>query len=394
MKLNYPDLKELSKRIALCLLLMYAGWYLKGRISPQGGMPQMGEVYILAQKAVTKDVTVANEKISYIEAINEVSLLPKVTGTVKKVMFVEGSLVKAGDVLFEIDPLKYQAAYDLAKARLDSAKAQYVKAERDYNRQVKLSREKFASKATFDTAESLYLQSKAAVEEAQANLDVATIDLENTKVTAPISGKISKAFVTQGNYVVASNIVLARIVQTNPIRISFSLTDKELAAIQKKGYKKEELNARIKLSTGDIINEQVRETFTDNVINPSTATVSVYADVDNSDNRLIPGNYVQTSISDNKPTYSLVVPQSALNQDQEGAFVYIAKVIPEKSSENELHGIAEQRRVVLGSATADNEQVILSGLTDGEMVITQGTIKIQNNSPIKIGVIENIKEGK
>lgn len=390
MKIKYPDLIFIAKRIGICVLLIAVGWYLKGRLSPSGnaGMYGMGEVYILAQKAQNKDVAAFNNKISYIEAINEVNLLSQVTGAVENILFEEGSLVKEGDVLFEIDPSKYQAAFDLAKARLDSANANFVKAERDYNRQVKLSDQKFASKATFDMAESAYLQAKAAVEEAKANLDIATIDLDNTKVRSPISGKIGKALVTKGNYVVASQVVLAKIVQVNPVRISFSMTDKEYAAIKKQGYKKEDLTARITLATGDVITEKVVDTFLDNSVNPTTATLSVYADVANDAAMLIPGNYVQSAISDNEPVYSVVVPQTAVNYDKDGAFIYVAKINQEKSSENELHGVAEQRRVVLGETLNGSEQIILSGLSEGDLVVVQGNIKIQNNSPIKIGLLE------
>ncbi|MBQ8482044.1 MAG: efflux RND transporter periplasmic adaptor subunit [Alphaproteobacteria bacterium] len=390
MKINYPNLKEVSKKIALFILCVAIGWYLKGRLSPSGQSMGygMGEVYILAQKAQTKDISSSNNKISYIEAINEVNLLPQVTGTVENILFEEGSIVKEGDVLFEIDPSKYQAAFDLAKAKLDSAQANLVKAERDYNRQVKLSDEKFASKATFDMSESAYLQAKAAVEEAKANLDVATIDLDNTKVVAPISGKVGKALVTKGNYVVASNVVLAKIVQINPIRISFSLTDKEMAALQTKNYKAEDLTAQVILPTGETIREKVVATFFDNAVNSSTATLSVYADVANEAHRLIPGNYVQSAISDNKPVHSVVIPQSAINYDKDGAYIYIAKVNSDKSQENDLHGIAEQRRIVLGDTITGSDQAVISGLKEGELVVIQGNVKIQNNSQIKIGLVE------
>lgn len=390
MKINYPNLISLSLRIFVFCLFVAFGWYLKGRLSPAAGMNPfgMGEVYILAKNAERQDISSFNSKISYVESINEVNLLPEVTGTVDNVLFEEGSLVNEGDVLFEIDPAKYQAAYDLAKAQLDSAKANLVKAERDYNRQVKLSDEKFASKATFDMAESAYLQAKAAVEVAAANLDLAAIDLNHTKVTAPISGKIGKALVTKGNYVVASSIVMAKIVQINPVRISFSLNDKEMASLQQENRNTDELNARITLPDGDVINEKVVSIFYDNAVNANTATLSVFADVANISNRLIPGNYVQSAISDNKPVYAIVVPQTAVNYDTDGAFVYIAKVNPETSKENELHGIAEQRRVVLGDVLENSQQVIAKGLSEGETVVVQGNIKIQNNAPIKIGLLQ------
>lgn len=390
MKIKYPNLVEIAKKLLIFALFVAIGWYLKGRLSPSVGMGGygMGEVYILAKPAETKNISAFDNKISYIEAINEVTLLPKVTGTVEKVLFEEGSMVKAGDVLFEIEPSKYQAAYDLAKARLDSAKANLVKAERDYNRQVKLSNEKFASKATFDTAESAYLQAKAAVDEASANLDSATVDLNYTKVTAPIDGKIGKAYVTKGNYVVASGVKLAKIVQVNPIRISFSLTDKEMASLQQREYNNDELVANITLPTGETIEEKVVSTFFDNSVNASTATLSVFADVANEDLRLIPGNYVQSAITDNKPVYAVVVPQTSINYDNEGAYVYVAKINNDTSKENDWHGIAEQRRVVLGDTIGSSEQSVLKGLNEGELIVVQGNVKIQNNSPIKIGLLE------
>lgn len=388
MKIKYPNLIELSKKIALFILCVSIGWYLKGRLSPAPNMMGYGgEVYVLAQAAHEKDVAPFNDKISYIESINEVSILPQVTGTVEKVLFEEGSLVEEGQVLFEIDPVKYQAAYELAKAKLDSAKANFVKAERDYNRQVKLSQEKFASKATFDTSESAYLQAKAAIEEAQAGLDVAQKDLAETKVTAPISGKIGKALVTKGNYVVASSVVLAKIVQVDPVRISFSLTDKEVASLQQKDYADKDLEMRITLATGETISENVVNKFIDNAVNTNTATITVYADVANKAGRLIPGNYVQTAITDNEPDMKVVVPQTAINYDKDGAYVYVAKINPETSKENDWHGVAEQRRVVLGDAINGSEQAVIQGLDKDEKVIVQGNVKIQNGSPIKVGIL-------
>ena len=389
MKISYPDLKVISKRIAIVLLCMAAGWYLKGRFSPSGsGFPMGGEVYVLAQKAETKDITPINSKISYVEPINDVNLLPKVTGTIEKVLFKEGSLVKEGDVLFEIEPDKYQAAFDLARAKLDSAKANLVKAERDYNRQLKLSDQKFASKATFDMAESAYLQAKAAVEEAKAGLDVATLDLDYTKVKAPITGKIGKALVTVGNYVVASSQPLAKIVQVNPMRISFALTDKEAVEVAEANYSPENLTARINLPTAKIIDEEIVNIFIDNKVNAATATVSVFVDVDNSEGILIPGNYVQTAIITGKTQQAVTVSQTAINYDGQGAFVYVVKVIKEKSTDTEVHGVAEQRRVELGDVVNETEQVILSGLNDNELIVVQGSVKLQNNSPVKIGIIK------
>ena len=103
MKINYPDLKQLSKKIVVFLLCVSIGWYLKGRLSPSAGMAGFGqgETYVLVQKSKLQDVTSVDNKISYVEAINEADILTKVTGTIEKVLFKEGSVVNQGDILFE-----------------------------------------------------------------------------------------------------------------------------------------------------------------------------------------------------------------------------------------------------------------------------------------------------
>ena len=212
MRVSKPQKSVIIKNVAWFLVCVGIGWYLKARLSPNYNMAgmQQGTPYVLVQEVKSQDVTKVDNHIAHVEAINSVNLQPQVSGTVDEVLFKEGSFVKAGDDLFIIDQDRYKATVKLREAELASAKANLTEAERNYKRQITLSKQNIASKATFDAAESAYLQGKAAVQQAEANLELAKIDMDYTTVKAPISGYIGKALVTKGNYVTASSQVLAK----------------------------------------------------------------------------------------------------------------------------------------------------------------------------------------
>ena len=192
-KINNKTIFRKTLILALCVA---AGWFLKSRLTPQ--MPNMaamggGTPYVLTKQVSQTNIAPKKSYIGHVEAIKSVNLKPQVTGYVEKVLFQEGSLVNEGDILFIIEQKRYLANVELRQAELDSAKANLVRAERDYKRQKSLSKENYASKATLDTSESAYLQAKAAVAQAQANLELAKIDLDYTEIKAPITGYIGKA---------------------------------------------------------------------------------------------------------------------------------------------------------------------------------------------------------
>jgi RND family efflux transporter MFP subunit len=312
--------------------------------------------------------------------MNSVDLLPQVSGTVDEVLFQEGSFVNKGDVLFVIDQDRYAAVLSQREAELASAKANLTEAQRNYNRQIKLTKESIASKATFDSAESAYLRAKAAVQQAEANLSLAKIDMDHTRITAPISGYIGKALVTQGNYVPASSQVLARIVQVNPIRVTFSLTDKEFLNL-KQIYdvdRNAKFQARLTLPDGSIKTEDFKSRFADNEVNSSTATVSIFADFDNADEKLLPGNYIQIALIKDNPEQNVVIPQASLAQDEHGYYTYVV----------DDNNTAIERRLVLG-AVIGAEQVVTSGLTAGEKVIVQGLQKVRNGMPVNAALVRS-----
>ncbi|MBO5038341.1 MAG: efflux RND transporter periplasmic adaptor subunit [Alphaproteobacteria bacterium] len=362
---------------AAILLAAVAGCHFYGQKNAQGGMPAIN-----VTSAVAEEIEINNPKtyVALVEAINSVDVVAKVSGSLDKVNFKEGGYVTKDEPLFVIDKDRYQANYNLAAAQLESAKANLTKTERDFKRQKQLSAKNIASKATFDSAESAYLQAKAAVAQAEAQLELAKIDLDNTEVKAYIDGFIGKTKVTVGNYVNASAEPLARVVQVNPIRIAFSLTDKEFLEMKAAGER--DLNdfvVNIELASGEIFSEKLDKVFANNEINMGTATVAVYADINNDKGLLKPGAYVKMFITSAQPKKGIVVPEVSIIQNEENSQVYVI------TADNTV----ALRNVKLGD-TYDGKQVIESGLKAGEKVVVGG----QQNRMMRPGAAVKEVEAK
>ncbi len=378
--------RTIFRKVLVLALCVAAGWYLKARLTPQ--MPNMAAMSGGTPSVLIKQVTQTNiaPKKSYIarvEAIKSVDLKPQISGYVEKVLFQEGSLVNEGDILFIIEQKRYLANVELRQAELASAKASLVRAERDYNRQKSLSKQNYASKATLDTSESNYLQAKAAVAQAQANLELAKIDLDYTEIKAPITGYIGKAMVTEGNYVNSSTESLARIVQTDPIRVAFAVTDKDMLSAQNSNLKDQPLQTELVLPNGQVLVNHLKSRFSDNEIDPSTATITLYAEYENDKGLLIPGNYVDIRIGNKEPQMAILVPQAALAQDEHGNYVMTV------NNDN----VTEQKRVVLGDVIEDS-QVVLEGLSGDDKVIIQGLQKVKDGQNVKAQLITDTQEAK
>ena len=346
--------------LGLVLIAAYIGKYV---YNTQTADQQMPSIVATATEATEEIIENPKTYVALVEAINSVDVVAKVSGSLDKVNFIEGGYVKKDDSLFIIDKEPYQANYDLAKAQLESAEANLTRAERDYNRQKQLSSKNIASQATFDAAESAYLQAKASVSQAKAQLDLARIDLDNTEVKAYIDGRIGKTQVTVGNFVNASGATLAKVVQVDPIRLAFSVTDKEFLEMQQATERDDikDLTVNIELPNGQILHEKINQIFANNEINLGTATIAVYVDVKNEKHYLKPGSYVSINITSDKPKKGVIVPETSIVQAGEISFVYVV-------GEN---NIASMRKITLGKAY-NGKQVVLSGLTAGEKVLTSG----------------------
>ena len=355
--------------------LVAVGFFMNGWLSPKssGGMPVFKDVSVSVQSLERQDLTDKKKFIASVEAINSVDIIPQVSGYIEEVRFKDGSYVNEGDVLFVIEQNKFQANVNVAEANLEKAKSDLEQISSDFKRQEKLYKERIIPKADLEVAENKLNQAKANIKQAEANLNLAQINLGYSEIKSPISGYIGKALITKGNYVSPSIKSLAKIVQTDPIRVAFSVSDKERITFLKDIHT-EQTNVKFEIVYPDGKTEEIQaeQFFSDNEINPETATLAIYLDYKNTEGLLIPGNYVDILVGTKGQEKSLVVPIVALGKDINGTYAMVV----------EPDNTVRQAYLELGRISG-NVQEVLSGLTDEDKVIVQGLQKVQDGMTVK-----------
>lgn len=368
------------KYLLLVFVGVAIGFFVKGKFfSKTGpmGMGGMGQASVLVKTVERKPVALGKKFIARVEAINATDVVPQVSGYVDQVLFADGSFVNEGDVLFVIDQKRYKAAVSSAQATLDKANASLKQIESDYHRELELYKDHMLSQADLELAQSNLANAKANVKAAKAALDLARLDLAYTEVKSPISGYIGKALLTKGNLATAGASKLARVVQMDPIRVVFSITDKErLSGMDQLSNSNIRPDIQIALPNGQTLEMPQATVFADNEINAQTATMAVYAQTDNADNKLIPGNYVDVTVSLDKLRPSLLIPQTALSQDATGQ--YVMTVNPQN--------VVVQKYVTIGDVVG-NQYIVIAGLEEGDRVVTIGQQKLQNGQQVNVSEI-------
>ncbi len=318
--------------------------------------------------------------MGHVEPIEATNIRAQVDGTIKQVAFEEGSMVKEGELLFEIEPQVYEARVAQAKAALSKAKAASENADRYYARIIKVDK-RAVTEAEIDAAYATMLEARAAIAQCEADLAAAEINLGYTKITAPISGRIGKSDVKKGDYVAPSMGTLARIVQTDPVRIVFSVPDKAYLrgarAIEKTG-KVEAIRAQIKLADGSIYPYDGKVDFMSNEMNSATASLPVRYSFANPKQLLLANAYVTVLLSEAEPKAVLTVPANAVMANAAGDYLYVIE-----------NNKASRRNVTLGNVQHGLVE-ILSGLEEGEHVVTEGAVNCNEGSNLR--VVNPVKE--
>jgi membrane fusion protein (multidrug efflux system) len=315
--------------------------------------------------------------VGHAEAIQTVDLRARVQGFLEQVNFKEGNFVNVGDILYVIEQAPYKARVDASKARVDQAQAALTYASR-YLQRLRGAGAASVPATDIDNAEAAELQAKAQLDEAQANLRLSELDLGYTTIKAPISGRIGRTAYTKGNLVGPTSVPLARIVQPDPIRVVYSISENDLTTIQvalkdsSQEGKNPILVPRIKLSNGEIYKVAGYVDFVNNEVDSSTGTIAVWAVFDNRDGMLLPGQYVTVLLKQSKPEILPVVLQSAVQEDRQGRYVLIV------NAEDRV----VERRVKTGPFVGI-WWAIESGLTEGEKVIVQGVQKVRPGQLVK-----------
>ena len=366
MKVKKVKNKKIIKKVASAILFMLIGAYLHALNSPNTSN-QWGSnepPYVLTKSLSKTDISAKKKYIAQVEAINSVDIIPQVSGYLEEILFKNGSKINEGDKIFIIEQTQY-------KADLEKAEALVKQLSKQYERVALLNKQKFASDKEIDLAESNLRQAKA-------SLEIARLNLEHSEIKSPITGFIGKALITKGNLVSPNGGSLARIVQTNPIRITFSVSDKERSQFIDKISSSENIFFDIKLPNGKINTINAKDLFFDNEVNNNTATIPVYLDTPNDDNLLVPGNYVDIFVRFQDKKEAILVPQMALMADINGTYVMCV-------NDNNL---VEQKYIKLGDVIED-KQIVLDGLKGTEKVIVQGLQKVAHGIKVNPNHLDN-----
>ncbi len=334
---------------------------------------------------IEKEINPPTEYVGRMEAIQAVDLRARVKGYLEEVKFKEGSEVSEGELLYVIERAPYQAKVNENKAKVAEAEAKLTRT-RQYLQRLQTVRSGGVSESDLEAAISAELQVKAQLQEARANLEQAELDLGYTRIIAPISGRIGRTAYTRGNLVGPESGALARIVQMDPIRVVFSISDKDFADAGL-GWEDSPGDGspndcrqvtRLKLSGSEMYPELGEKDFIDNQVDPDTGTIAVRAIFDNPWNMLLPGQYVTVLINCAQGKRLSVVPQAAVQEDREGRYVFVV------NGEQKV----VQRRITTGNVIGTN-WAVESGLVSGEMVVVQGVQKIRPGQ-----VVETVTDNK
>ncbi len=376
--------KDVRFLYLFCLFCLLPAFFSR---ASQAAPPEQGKgppPVVTVMPVTTKEVNLPNEYVGRVEAIQAVDLRARVEGYLEQVKFQEGTDVPAGDLLYLVEQAPYKAKVGEAGAKVAEAEAA-LKNARQYLQRLKAVRSGGVSATDLETAANQELRASAALQEAKANLEQAEINLGYTTVKAPISGRIGRTAFTKGNLVGPGSGALARIVQLHPIRVVYSMSEYNLAGARhaRKTGNGENPDCRliptILIPGGGGYEYTGKVDFVDNEVDPETGTIAIRAVFKNPDGLLLPGQYVTVLVKCKEGKQLPVVPQSAIQEDREGRYVFLV------DGENRI----QQRRIITGPVI-QSEWVVESGLMAGETIVIQGVQKVTPGQVVKT-VFENSK---
>ncbi|HEX3860563.1 MAG TPA: efflux RND transporter periplasmic adaptor subunit [Stellaceae bacterium] len=353
--------------LVLCLgaLALAACDERKPAAAPTAATPAVG-----VRPATMKGVQRSFEFVGRIKAVEMVQLRARVEGFLDKVLFREGQDVKTGDPLYEIEKVQFQAQVDQAKANVAAAAAEVTNARLQYARQAQLVKDQYTPQSQLDQSKAALDTSMAKVQQMQAILKQAEVNLDYTDIRSPIDGRIGRTAYTLGNLVNPASGVLATIVSQDPIYVLFPVSVRDLELIREARRKEDggmaKIDIRVRLANGKEYPHRGVWNLTDPQVDQQTDTLMMRATIPNPERQLTDGQFVTTAIRERQEEPRLVVPQAALQIDQSGYYVLVV---------DDKHKV-EQRRIQTGP-NQNADVVITSGLHEGENVIVDGVQKVR-----------------
>ena len=307
-------------------------------------------------------------------AIQRVDVIPQVSGEILEVCFKNGSTVKEGDALYRLDRVKYEAAVKNAESKLQEMKANAHYAELSYERHKKLLETRAVSLDAVDNALSQRDSSRAAYAAAQAELVAAKDALAHCTIVAPIAGKVGTTAKTKGNYVSAGAETLVSLVQIDPVRVRFSVANRELLELFRAKWQtdREATRIRLVLADGTEYPLEGRAEYMENAADESTDTMQIYAVFDNPDRLLKVGGTVNVTVSSKKGVPRPSVPSTSVLQDVRGPYVWVVGA----------DGLVERRYIARGDAQDNGWLFVEKGLRVGERIVSEGGHKVRKGDRV------------
>lgn len=366
----------------LCLsLLALAACSNKTQGPPQMPTPTVGVI-----EAQPQTVPLTKDLVGRLSAFRSADVRARVSGVLLKRVYTEGTDVKQGQLLFQIDPVPYKAALANAEAALASAQASYTNAHVIANRDRQLVPQGYISRQQLDTDEANERSAQAAVRQAQANVETARVNLGYTNVTSPIDGRAGEQQVTEGAIVGngitdagANATLLTTVDQLDPLYVNFTLGAADLDTLrhaQAKGNvqlaEQDKTTVQITLPSGAKYEKEGTLNFSDTSVNPTTGAINLRAVVPNPDRRLLPGMYVTLTAHMGELNKVFLIPQAGIQRDPTGAFALLVG----------KDGKVAQKRVT-ADTMHEHDWVVTSGLEPGDQVIVSGVQGVKPGAPAK-----------
>jgi multidrug efflux system membrane fusion protein len=335
---------------------------------------------VLVAQAVETNVPVQIDPppVGHVMPYSTVTIHSQIQGMISEVHFREGQEVKKGDLLFTIDPRPSQAALDQASAALERDTAQLEYATINFAREQKLFDQKLISQDELDTNRASQDALTGTVAADRAAITNALLNLDYCQIRAPIDGRTGSLQSYEGNVVKAPDDILLTINQIHPIYIAFAVPEQYLPEIERK-MREKTLKVSVTFQNMDGPPAQGELTFIDNSVDMTTGTIQLRATFPNEDNTLWPGQFVQVTLTLSELTNVVVVPSQAVQTGQNNQFVYVVKPDPTNTTSQ----IVENRPVTVG-ITYQNETVVEKGLQAGEMVVTDGQLRLEPGTKVNI----------
>jgi membrane fusion protein, multidrug efflux system len=339
--------------------------------SPKKQKQATPPVPVLTAEAVKKTLPVSINTIGTVEASKTVSVKSQITVLITKVYFIEGQDVRKGDKLIEMDCRQQEAQFREAEANLlkDKANAEYAKLE--YARYAKLIEKNYVAKQEYEQAKRNLAAMQATVKADEALIESSRVMMQYCTIYSPVSGRTGALKVNEGNVVRANETEIVTINQVEPVNVSISIPEKDIPKIKK--YMSAGKLAMTAVIQGDNAPEYGSLDFIDNAVDRNTGTVTIKGAFSNSKKRLIPGQFVDVVLKLFDETDVIVIPSQGVEQGQSGQYVYVVK--PDST--------VELRPVQTGH-TSGNETVIINGILAGEMVVTDGQLRLKPGSKVTL----------